>query len=219
MKNFDSIKDRIRNRRYQSIIKQNDSDNYLSNNYVEYKEKKKHSFFLSGCIPVLTILVLLLGVLIYAKKDEKGSYLQEKLGINVSFVKLNAKVSDFADKIISLDLFNKGTLDQPVNAEPMYVSAGFNHYMNDTSTVTAVGKGTVILAQKDSKSNFLVVIQHDLGYTSAYYDLVSCNVSLYDRVDDQDVIGAYDGQSVEIIFTMNNVNYDYEKILELLNQD
>lgn len=217
MHNFDNVKERIKNRRYQTIIKQNREENIFTDS-SNYKKKRK-SPFLSFCMPVLTILVLALGVLIYAKKDEKATFLQEKLGINLSFVNLNAKASTFVDKIINLNIFSQGNSTIPVSNEPLYVSLGSNLYTNDTNSVLSVGDGTVIYAQTDSTNKYLVVVQHDLGYTASYYNLAECQVELYDRLTDRDLLGTFEGESVQIIFSMNNTNYTYEEILELVDKD
>ena len=85
--NYDDIKRRIKQRRYASLLNEN--------NY-SHKETKKKRSFLSFCTSIMTILVLTLGILIYAKKDEKGKFIQETFGIKINFGDcFSNKVYDF----------------------------------------------------------------------------------------------------------------------------
>lgn len=207
--NYDDIKRRIKQRRYASLLNEN--------NY-SHKETKKKRSFLSFCTSIMTILVLTLGVLIYAKKDEKGKFIQETFGIKINFVSFNSKVSKVLDSILDYDIFNNNGGSVPVDVESMYVSVGNNRYSNTTNTAKVISDGTVIYAKIEG-DKYLVVIQHDLGFTSTYYGIDECFVELYDRIKYNDTIGQFFDDSIEIVFTMDNQVYTYEEIVSYIKQN
>ena len=208
--NYDEIKRRIKQRRYASIIECNGQNN-------SHKGKKKNSF-LSFCTSVMTILVLALGVLIYAKKDEKGVFIQENFGIRINFVSFNTKVSKVLDSILDYDIFNNNNASLKVDVESMYISVGNNKYSTSTNTAKVISDGTVIYAKLEGEK-YLVVIQHDLGFTSTYYGIDECFVKLYDRMKFEDTIGQYYDDSIEIVFTMDNQVCSYEEIVSYIREN
>ena len=200
-------KNRIRKRRHNLLKEEIDKSSYYHKN-----EKNKALSFLSSLCLLCSIA---LGVLIYGKNDENGLWIKDNFGIEISFSKDNSYMSKYTDYILDFDVFDFLKEDTPVSYTPSYQCVGENMYQSDSNEVTSIGAGTVVFAG-EIDSEFVVIIQHDLGYTATYSKLEDILVHKYDRVEDKSTI-AVSFNPIEIVFSKDNKEVTYEEIMELFS--
>ena len=82
MKELDEIKNRIQNRRGSS------QEVVIDVEEVEKKYSKPSKIYKISMF-VLVVMAMFLSVAVYAKKDENGKFLEEKLGVNINFASFN----------------------------------------------------------------------------------------------------------------------------------
>lgn len=206
MNELDKIKNRIHNRR-------NSSQEVDVNVDVMSVEKKysKPSKLYKVSMFVLGVLALFLSIAVYAKKDENGKFLKDKLGINVNFASFNKTINKLLDfRVVN----NIKDYDTPVANIPSYVHLGDDLYTNGTSEVKSIDDGVVTYVYSDT-NGYLVIIENDSGFRSVYSCLVDVGVKVNDRVYFDSVIGVVE-EEVKIVFSKNNEKITYEKVLELL---
>ncbi len=207
MSELDKIKNRIQNRRNSS-----QEVDVVDVDVVSVQKKySKPSKLYKISMFVLVILALFLSVAVYAKKDEKGKFLKNSLGINVNFASFNKTMN----KLINFRVVdNVKTPDQVVANIPSYVHLGNDMYTSGNSEVKSIDDGVVTYVYSD-ETGYLVIVENDSGFRSVYSNLVDVNVKVNDRVYFDSVIGVVE-EEVKIVFSKNNEKITYEQVLELL---
>lgn len=193
MENMNDILERIRQRN--TLIKQ-------KTNVI----KKEYKGFKNASI-LLMIFSLLLLFLIYAKKDENGNFLKEKLGIEANFAKVNKTLEDFIDNfmVYEYELKSKDK-ENFVGLSDSYIKIEENKYINSSMQVYSVEDGVVT----DVKNN-LIIIEHDEGYICVYKNIYNPNVYKYDRVKEYQNI-AFFQDYIELNFYKDGIAINYEEI-------
>ena len=171
MSELDKIKNRIQNRKGKS--KELDINiNKISKVYSRPSKLYKLSMSL------LLILALFLSVAIYAKKDEQGKLIEEKLGININFASFNKVLNSLLNfRVVN----NISSLDSPVANTPSYIHTGDDLYLSDGSEVTSIDDGVVSYIHKD-ETGYLVIVENDSGFRSVYSNLLDVSVKVNDRI-------------------------------------
>lgn len=207
MSELDKIKNRIQNRRNNSQEVDVVDVDVIS---VQKKYSKPSKLYKISMF-ILVILALFLSVAVYAKKDEKGKFLKESLGININFTSFNKTMN----KLINFRVVdNIKDPDQVVANIPNYVHLGEDMYTSGNSEVKSIDDGVVTYVYSD-ETGYLVIVENDSGFRSVYSNLVDVNVKVNDRIYFDSVIGVVE-EEVKIVFSKNNEKITYEQVLELL---
>lgn len=204
MSELERIKNRIQNKRGRS--KEVDIDvSEVARAYSRPSKLYKLSMSL------LVILALFLSVAIYAKKDEQGKFIEEKLGVNINFASFNKTLN----KLLNFRVVNNiANSDEPVANIPSYIHTGDDLYLGDGSEVTSIDDGVVSYIHED-ETGYLVIVENDSGFRSVYSNLLDVSVKVNDRVYFDSVIGVVE-EKVKIVFSKDNASLTYEQVLELL---
>lgn len=205
MSELDKIKNRIHNRKNSSQEVDVRDEISVQKKYSKPSKLYKVSMF------VLGVLALFLSIAVYAKKDENGNFLKDKLGINVNFASFNKTMNKLLDfRVVD----NIKDSDSAVSNIPSYVHLGNDLYSNGTSEVKSIDDGVVTYIYSD-ETGYLVIIENDSGFRSVYSCLVDIGVKVNDRVYFDSVIGVVE-EEVKIVFSKDNEKITYEEMLKLL---
>jgi len=203
MKEIEEIKNRIQNRRGSS------QEVVIDVEEVEKKYSKPSKLYKFAMF-FMVIMALFLSIGVYAKKDENGNFLKEKLGINVNFISFNKTMN----KLLNFRIVDTITSDIPVSNIPSYIHMGEDLYVNGGSEITSIDDGIVTYIYQD-ESGYLVIIENDSGFRSVYSLLSDVSVKVNDRVYFDSIVGVAE-KEVKIIFSKDNEKITYEQVLELL---
>lgn len=204
MKELEKIKSRIQNRRgvSQEVI--------IDVEEIEKKYSKPSKLYKVSML-FLVVMATFLSVAVYAKKDENGKFLKEKLGINVNFSSFNKTLNKLLDFRV-VDNINYNIT--PVSNVPDYVHMGNDLYVNGGSEVTSIDDGVVTYIASD-QFGYTVIVENDSNFRSVYSNLLDVSVKVNDRVYFDSIIGVVE-EKVKIVFSQNNEKISYEQVIELL---
>lgn len=202
MDEIEKIKNRIQNRK----VKSKEID-IIEHENIYSKPSKLYKASMS----LLIIMVLFLSVAIYARKDENGKFLQDKLGININFASFNKTLNKLLNFRV-VDTFN--STDLAVSNIPTYIHTGNDLYLGEGSNVKSVDDGVVTYIHQDS-NGYLVIVENDSGFRSVYSNLLDVSVKVNDRIYFDSIIGVAE-EKVKIVFSKNNKKLTYEQVLEFL---
>lgn len=204
MNELDEIKNRIHNRKGKS------RDVNVELVEVEKKYSKPSKFYkISMCC--LVIMAMFLSVAIYARKDENGKFLKDKLGININFASFNKTLN----KLLNFRAVNTvSNGDKLVANVPSYIHTGNDMYISNSNEVKSIDDGIVTYIYED-ETGYLVIVENDSGFRSVYSNLLDVSVKVNDRIYFDSIIGNVE-ESVKIIFSKNNQVLTYEQVVELL---
>lgn len=182
-------------------IKKKLEKKYSSNNPVLY--------YLSI---VLVLTALVLGFLIYAKKDENGKLLKEYFNVNVSFVEMNKNISSFFKSLTNFNIFfNNDNETQLVNSTNYYTPIGDNYYISEDSQIRMLNHGT-ILYKTEEENGYAIIVNYNNGVIATYFEIKTPLVNRYDQLDKGDVFGSY-ANKFKVLFNKNNKLITYEEAL------
>ena len=157
---------------------------------------------------IMSVYVIFMSFVIYAKKDENAIVFNSLFNTNINFRDFNSKINDLLDlRVIDGSKFNESEV---VSGDISYIYLGDDFYMSEGDIVTGLDDGVVTYVNgKDD--NYTVIIEYDNGVRATYYNLVEVNVFSNDRVYINDIIGSYN-EKVKIVFIKNNHKLNYEDI-------
>lgn len=201
------MKDKIS--KINSRIKQRNISNIETT--FKNKKEKKHSFFYSLVMSTMVIMSVALGVLIYGKHDENGSFLKEKFNIDIDFTQINQKLSEFLELtvVFSIQNFNPTAKNTSVGAENLFYQLSANTFYNEKSLIYAFDNGIV-----SKTSNKSLVISYDDGVLVQY--LFPCNLKVkpFDRVYNNLVVADY-YDTLEMYFYYHGETITYGQAISI----
>ena len=203
MKELEKIKNRIQSRRGSS------QEVVIDIEEVERKYSKPSKIY-KIVMALMVLMAMFLSVAVYAKKDQNGVFLREKLGINVNFSAFNKTIN----KMLNFRTIENIANTSPVSNVPNYIHMGDDIYINGSSEVTSIDDGVVTYIHSD-EFGYLVIVEHDSGFRSVYSNLSDVSVKINDRIYFESIIGVVEEQ-VKIVFSKDNKKITYEQVLELI---
>lgn len=158
------------------------------------------------------IFSMIMGFLIYAKKDENANFLKEHFNVEASFTNMNQNISSFLNSIFNFDIFKSSTGgDQMVDATVSYINEGNNLYSSEGNQVSMLKNGTILFTSSDNDGK-IIITSYDNGVVATYFMLSSLEVKVYDYLKQGDIIGTYEGQ-FKVLFSKDNKLISYEEAL------
>lgn len=187
------------------IIKRIQERNSVLENKIETKKRKNVSYRLSMC--VMSLFVVLMLLMIYAKKDENGNFLKKTFNIDVNFAKINEKAEQLINKLLVFEFNLKNDNKEAyVGLNESYIELDDNQFYNSSNKVYAVFSGVVSYVNETT-----IYIEHDNGVVAKYYNVIEPMVYVYDRVKEYQTIASLN-ESITILFYKNGKNIRYEEI-------
>lgn len=153
------------------------------------KKRKVKCIILNVFSGIFAILSILLGFLIYAKKDANARFLKENFNINVDFTSLNESISKTLSSLFSFGLQDNKI--EMVNANIQYLNLGENNYKTLDNSVCMLDDGIILGSYKENNNTYSVIVSYENGVVASYSNLYSINVMNYDKLKENDVIGSY----------------------------
>ena len=153
-------------------------------------KEEKHSSTLSFLQILMVILSIILGVLIYMKKDANGTFLYENFGISVNFDNFNSNVNQKINSLFDFSIFNKENIDQTVSTPIMYIEKENNNFYCENQNIKMLNDGT-ILGVYDNDGTYSILISYDNEVLASYSNLKEVSVKPYDNLVKGEVFATY----------------------------
>ncbi len=179
---------------------------------IERQYQKKKTTIWRTLSLLMMIFTMAMGFLIYAKKDENGSFLKEHFNIETSFVAMNENISSFLNSVFNFNIFNNQNAlgnDQTVNGTVAYINEGENYFSYETNEVRMLKSGTILFTSFDSEGQ-IVIASLDNGVVATYFMLQTIEVKVYDQLKEGDTLGTYNGK-FKVLFSKENHLIKYEE--------
>lgn len=167
------------------------------------KKDKVNLFYRISC-SILICISIILGFLIYAKKDEEATFLNENFNINVNFSKMNSWINDLFN-------FKKTSNNEyfPVANNKIYLPIGKDLYQTDSNEIFMINKGIILGVNQESDASYTLLISYDNGVIASYFNIVTCLVKEYDQLQKGEIIGYYN-ESFKALFKKGDSLVNYE---------
>lgn len=165
------------------------------------KRKKIRGVILNAFTCLFAVLSIVLGFMIYAKKDENAAFLRENFNVNVDFTEFNENVSRTIDSLFSFGFINKEKTT-PVNSTITYIPLGDNLYKSQDNQIMMLDNGIVLGTYKEKDNSYSVIVSYDNGVIASYSGLDRLNVKTYDKLKKSNNIGTYES-TFKVLFKKN----------------
>lgn len=172
--------------------------------HINKKESKNK--FLSFLSVIMAFLSIILGVMIYMKKDENGEFLSKNFGISVNFENFNSKTNDLINNLFKFEFENKNN-EQLVSNEVKYIEIGNDLFSSEDNAVRMVDDG-VIIGVYDNNESSTILVSYLNGVLASYSLVENVLVKQYDELKKGDVISSY-SDSFKVLFKKNNQLVSY----------
>lgn len=173
------------------------------------KKDKKNKVFKILSV-VCGLLSLLLGVLIYMKKDQEASFLKNNFGINANFTKVNENVDNVLDSLFTFRTNSSGV--KSVNSNVIYLKSDEDDYFYcEGSQIPSLDYGVVYLVKKELDDSYSLLVEYQNSLLVAYYNVFDPLVKTYDQVKKGDYLCSYN-QTFKALFKQNGKMIDYSDI-------
>lgn len=166
---------------------------------IRKRINKKENIILNVLNIVFVMLSIILGVLIYMKKDQNASFLKNNFNVNTSFIETNKTLDNFLDSLFSFRLKNNSS-SKTVSNNVIYLPCEekINFFTCESNLIPSLKYGIVYFVEKNDSGNYSILIDYQ-DYYAAYYNVIDPKVKVYDRINKGDYIGSYD-QDFKVLF-------------------
>ena len=173
-------------------------------NRINKKEKK--SKLLSFLSFFMAFLSIILGIMIYMKKDENGTFLSENFNVSVNFENFNSKVNKTINNLFKFEFENKNN-DKLVSNGISYIELGDNLFSSEDNSVKMIEDGVIIGVYENNDSTSILV-NYENGVIASYSLVDDVLVKQYDQFNKGDVIGSY-SDSFKVLFKKDDQIVSY----------
>jgi hypothetical protein len=170
------------------------------------------------CMNVMVVMSLLLGLLIYARKDEKATFIKEKFGYSLDFTYINNLADGVVKKILDYDIFKglKGDDSEVVDAIPTYQILSGNRFTNDDGKTYSISSGKVAYVGEGLQGQKMIIVKTIHNIVITYVGLIDTFVYENDWVDNNDVIASFEGE-IMMYFTRQGESLTYEEVVSIID--
>ena len=178
------------------------------------KNNKKHVLTILSVI--CAMLSIILGVLIYMKKDENGVFLKNNFNVNMNFTNVNNNIDKFINSLFSFSFLN-GNInksDQMVSGNNFYYHVeDLNHqFFSENNEIAMLDHGVVYFVGEEEDGTYSILVEYNNDVIAAYYNVLQPQVKTYDVLKVGDTIGYYQ-DSFKALFKYNDKLISYEDVL------
>lgn len=202
------IKNRIKSKRQYGI--------------VEIDEKPKSNYFKNLLSRTLITIILVLLSVIYINSSDENllSYKEKVLTKNFSFATFNNWYQKHFGTIIPLELKeNKTTTvfnESLIYTDIEKYNNGFKLTVNNNEIIKNITSGIIVyIGEKENYGN-VVIVQGIDGVDIWYGNITSSNLTLYDYVEKDTILGEAKDNQIYIVLSKSGEYLDYE---EYINQN
>ena len=159
---------------------------------------------------IFGILAIVLGVLIYMKKDENATFLKENFNVETSFKETNTKIDTFLASLFTFK--NMTSNNQSVSQNVIYLPSEQNSYFScEGELIPSLSNGIVYQVSKEADGSYTILVEYDNELIVCYYEVYDPLVKVYDQVKKGDYLASY---SVEFkaLFKREGKLITYEQI-------
>jgi hypothetical protein len=177
----------------------------------------KH-FLYKFSIRSLVVICLFIGFLIYAKNDEKATFIKDKFGYSLDFTYVNTLADGIVNKILDFDIF-KGLKDDGsdlVDASPSYQKLEENNFTNDDGKTYSIGSGKVAYVGEGLQGKKMIIVKTVDSIVISYVGVSETFVYENDWVDNKDIIASFDGE-ITMYFTKKGESLTYEDVIQSIS--
>ncbi len=162
---------------------------------------------------VFAVLAVLLGVLIYMKKDQNATFLKNNFNINADFTGINADIDKVLGSLFTFKLAT-GSQTQTVSGSVQYLqSAGENEFSCEGSQIPALSAGVVYFVGSEDDGTYSLLVEYDNTLLVAYYRVENPLVKTYDQIKKGDYLASYQG-SFKALFKKDGKLLTYEEAMQ-----
>ena len=180
--------------------------NQIRNRLTNEKKNKLLKF----CSFILGVLAVVLGVLIYMKKDENATFLKENFNVETSFTETNTKIDTFLASLFTFK--NVTNKDQLVNQNIIYLESDQKSYFTcESELIPSLSNGIVYQVSLEEDNSYTILVEYDNELIVCYYQVYDPLVKVYDQIQKGDYIASYT-YSFKALFKRDGKLITYEQI-------
>lgn len=175
--------------------------------------KSKKRWVLNVLSGVFAVLAVLLGVLIYMKKDQNATFLKNNFNINADFTGINASIDKALGSLFTFKLAT-GNQTQTVSGSVQYLQGdGDGEFSCEGSQIPALSAGVVYFVGMEDDGTYSLLVEYDNTLLVAYYRVSDPLVKTYDQVRKGDYLASYQG-SFKALFKKDGRLLTYEEAMQ-----
>ena len=160
---------------------------------------------------IMIILSIILGGMIYMKKDENGKFLNENFGISVNFKTFNNKVNSLVNSLFKFEFENGNPSDQLVSNNVLYIPLENNMFISEDTSISMLHDG-VILGVYQENENYSLLVSYNNGVIASYSSLNEVIVKQYDELSKGDEFASYE-DSFKVLFKKDGKLISYNEAI------
>ncbi len=168
-------------------------------------------------IKILIVLVLFISFSFLIKNEDIYNYIYKNVfDTNIKFAKNKYLYNKYLGNVLAFDNYIK---EEKVFNETLEYTAKSNYNkgvkltVKNNYLVPAIKEGIVVFIGKKDGLNTIIVEQSD-SIDTVYQNFSNINVSLYDYVKDNQILGEVKNNSLYLTFKKDGVEVDYKKIIK-----
>ena len=180
--------------------------NQIRNRLTNEKKSNVLKFFSL----IFGIIAIVLGVLIYMKKDENATFLKENFNVETSFKDTNTKIDAFLASLFTFK--NVTNKDQLVNQNVIYLPSEQSSYFTcEGELIPSLSDGIVYQVSLEEDNSYTILVEYDNSLIVCYYQVYEPLVKVYDQIKKGDYIASYNTE-FKALFKRNGKLITYEQI-------
>ncbi len=180
-------------------------------------KKKKTNIFQSEAMTrvlIAIIFVLISTIYIYWSEESKEMVKKNLFETSLSFTAINDWYEKEFGKVIPIDL-NKGTTPVTKNSNDFLEATpyqnGVSVKVSKDTALNALNSGIVVfIGEKENYGN-VVIVQGIDGVDIWYGNITNVNLSLYDYVEKNSILGSSSDDHIYFVIQKDNNYLDYEE--------
>ncbi len=180
-------------------------------------KKKKTNIFQSEAMTrvlIAIIFVLISTIYIYWSEESKEMVKKNLFETSLSFTAINDWYEKEFGKVIPIDL-NKGTTPVTKNSNDFLEATpyqnGVSVKVSKDTAMNALNSGIVVfIGEKENYGN-VVIVQGIDGVDIWYGNITNVNLSLYDYVEKNSILGSSSDDHIYFVIQKDNNYLDYEE--------
>lgn len=189
-------------------------------NSNEEKDKERRIKYFRGLITrSLLAIIMVLGIVIFTKMDSANKELVNKYFFSdtLNFTEINNYFHDKFGSVVPQVPTNEALVFSSRDIKNYDYELVGDHYeikVNKGSTISSLCGGIVVfLGEKDNLGN-TVIVQGNDGVDIWYGGINNTNISLYDYVEKDTILGESSNDYLNLKLMKDGKNYAYDKYLE-----
>ncbi len=172
--------------------------------------KSKKNLIFNILSVICGALSIVLGVLIYMKKDQNASFLKNNFNVDTNFIDTNTKIDSFLNSIFTFRLTSSKT--QTVASNVTYLQMEEKNFFScEGNQIPALDSGIVYYVHQEEDASYTILVEYQNDILVGYYNVSDPVVKVYDQIKKGDYIASYEN-SFKALFKQNGKLTAYDKL-------